>query len=174
MYMNPVLVLNERIENKTAYKSGSTYSKSSDSLRVLIATVDHEIRTALTEFLESANIEAIWVTSVKDMKARLADRKISACFCGFWLQDGTYREVIRHLRLEKMNIPAIIISAPACPQEFRDYLTAMNLGSLDVLSYPYQQDEFERMLEFAIPSRSASARQSAVEGTARMDVRGAA
>jgi len=174
MYMKPVLVLNEGFENKATYKSNPPESKSSESQCVLIATIDHEIRAALTDLLKSVNIEAICVSSVKDMKASMAKKKVLACFCGFWLQDGTYREVIRLLRRERMDIPAIIISAPTCPQEFRDYLAALNLGGLDVLSYPYQQADFERMLEFAIPSRSASTRGLSVEEAPQMQVRGAA
>lgn len=73
-----------------------------------------------------------------------------------------------------MDIPAIIVSAPTCPQEFRDYLAAMNLGALDVLSYPYEQSDFERMLEFAIPSRSSSGLQQDSEKVSSFEVRGAA
>jgi DNA-binding NtrC family response regulator len=172
--MNPVLVLNERSDSKPSYSSSQAESKSLDVKSVLIATVDPEIREALTDLLEGSNIEAIWVTSVKDVKAVIAKKKISACLCGFWLQDGTYREVIRHVRREQMDIPAIIMSAPACPQDFRDYLAALNLGSLDVLSYPFQQSDFDRVLDFAIPSRSVAAREVAVEAMPQLQVRGAA
>ena len=121
---------------------------------MLIATIDPEIREALAQLLADGSINAIWVSSVKDVKALIAGERIVACLCGFWLQDGTYREVIRHLRRERADIPAIIVSAPACPQEFRDYLGAMNLGDLDFLAYPYQPFDFKKMLESAIASRS--------------------
>jgi DNA-binding NtrC family response regulator len=172
--MNPVVVLNERIENKSTYKATQTDFSALDSQTILIATIDHDIRAALTDLLESANIEVICVSSVKGVKALIGKKRISACLCGFWLQDGTYREVIRHLRRERMDIPAIIISAPTCPQEFREYLAAINLGALDVLSYPFQRSDFDRMLEFAILSRSSSVRQQAAEEAAQFEVRGAA
>jgi DNA-binding NtrC family response regulator len=165
--MNPVLVLNEGFQNKSVSKSNPAPAKSSEPHCVLIATIDHETRAALTDLLKSANIEAICVSSVKDMKAMMARKKVSACFCGFWLQDGTYREVIRHLRRERMDIPAIIISSPTCPQEFCDYLTALNLGGLNVLSHPYQLADLERVLDFAVSSREMH-----VEATTQM--RGAA
>jgi CheY-like chemotaxis protein len=174
MYMHPVLVLNERIENKATSKSGQAEHKSPDIKSVLIATVDHEIRAALTELLESANLEAIWVSSVKAAKTLLSNKKISACLCGFWLQDGTYREVVRHLRRERMDIPAVIVSAAACPREFRDYLAAMNLGSLEVMSYPFERSDFDRILEFAIPSSSASQVEASVIAMPQLEVRGAA
>jgi DNA-binding NtrC family response regulator len=173
-HMNPVLVLNERIENNSTHKATQASAKSLDSQTILIATIDPDIRTALSELLDGAGINGIWVSSVKDVKAFIARQRISACFCGFWLQDGTYREIIQHLRRERMDIPAIIVSAPTCPQEFRDYLAAVNLGALDVLSYPYEQSDFERMLEFAIPTRSGSGLRQDSEKVSSFEVRGAA
>jgi DNA-binding NtrC family response regulator len=172
--MNSVLILNERAENNSTHNAAQANAKSLDSQTFLIATIDPDIRTALSELLDSAGINGIWVSSVKEVKALIARQRISACLCGFWLQDGTYREIIQHLRRERMDIPAIIVSAPTCPQEFRDYLAAMNLGALDVLSYPYEQSDFERMLEFAIPSRSSSGLQQDSEKVSSFEVRGAA
>jgi len=140
----------------------------------LIATIDTEIREALADLLEIASINAIWVGSVEDVKTLVAREKIAACLCGFWLQDGTYREVIRHLRRERIDIPAIIVSAPACPQEYRDYLAAMNLGALHFLCYPYQKLDFERMLESAIARHSRSMRQQVSENDHDFRERGAA
>jgi CheY-like chemotaxis protein len=175
VHMNPVLVLNERTETNPAHKATQSSASSLDSETLLIATIDQDIRAALAELLESAGVKGLWVSSVKEVKALIARQPISACLCGFWLQDGTYREIIRHLRKERMDIPAIIVSTPTCPQEFRDYLAAMNLGALDVLSYPYEQSDFERMLEVAIPSRSSSISQHQPSGkTSSFEVRGAA
>lgn len=172
--MKPVLVLNERVENKSTHKVNKTESSAMNSQTVLIATIDQDIRVSLIDLLERTNIEAIWVSSVKDVKAQIGKKKIAACLCGFWLQDGTYREVIRHLRQERMDIPAIIVSAPSCPQEFREYLAALNLGTLDVLSYPFQQSEFDRLIEFAIPSRSILVREHAEVEPSQFEVRGVA
>jgi DNA-binding NtrC family response regulator len=169
--MKQVLVLNEGFENKASYKATPAPSKSSKSQTVVIATIDHDIRASLTQLLEGVEVEAICVRSIKELRSLIAQKKVSACFCGFWLQDGTYREVVRHLRRERMDIPTVIVSAPTCPQEFREYLSALNLGGLDVLSYPYEQADFDRMLEFAIPSRPAAAQ---VDPMARLEVRGAA
>jgi DNA-binding NtrC family response regulator len=174
VYMNSVLVQNERTENNSTPKIAQTNAKSVESQTLLIATIDPDIRAALAELLDNAGIKGIWVSSVKEVKALIVKQRIAACLCGFWLQDGTYREIIRHLRRERMDVPLIIVSAPACPQEFCDYLAAMNLGALDVLSYPYEQSEFERMLESAIPSRSLSSPQKAAEKATQFKVRGAA
>jgi DNA-binding NtrC family response regulator len=136
--------------------------------------VDPEIREGLAGLVEASSINAIWVGSVEDVKTIVARERIDACLCGFWLQDGTYREVIRHLRRERLDIPAIIVSAPACPHEYRDYLAAMNLGALDFLCHPYQQSDFERMLESAIGAQPRSLNQQASEKEQDYCERGAA
>jgi DNA-binding NtrC family response regulator len=172
--MNPGVVLTERVDGTFVRKAGASAHPAPGRPTVLIATVEPEIREALTGLLEDATVNAIWVSGVKDVKTLVARERIVACLCGFWLQDGTYREVIRHLRRERMDIPAIIVSGPACPPEYRDYLAAMNLGALDLLCYPYQQSDFNRMLESAIASWSLSAVEKAGETAVDFRQRGAA
>jgi len=154
--MNPAIVLKGQVENNFTRTSAKSARHGSNWPAVLIATVDPEIQDGLAGLLETASINAIWVGSVEDVKTTVARENIIACLCGFWLQDGTYREVIRHLRRERLDIPAIIVSAPACPHEYREYLAALNLGALDFLCHPYQQSDFERMLESAIGENSRS------------------
>jgi DNA-binding NtrC family response regulator len=172
--MNPAIVLRERAESNLIRKSATSIHRTPGRPTVLIATVDPEIREGLADLTKMASINAIWVRSVEDVKTLVAREGIAACLCGFWLQDGTYREVIRHLRRERMDIPAIIVSAPACPHEYLDYLAAMNLGALDFLCYPYQKVDFERMLESAIVAQSRSMRQQISENDHDLRERGAA
>jgi DNA-binding NtrC family response regulator len=154
--MNPAIELKGQVESNIARKQTKSTRRTPNRPTVLIATVDPEIQDGLAGLLETASINAIWVGSVEEVKTIVARENIVACLCGFWLQDGTYREVIRHLRRERLDIPAIIVSAPACPHEYRDYLAAMNLGTLDFLCHPFQQSDFERMLESAIGENSRS------------------
>ena len=113
---------------------------------ILVATVDPGIHRGLAELFLSFRINAIWSKSVDAAKNFLAKEKVTACLCGFWLQDGTYRELVQHLRRERGEIPVIIVSAPACPHKFRDYLAAVNIGAHDFLSHPYRMCDLERML----------------------------
>ena len=161
--MNPPITLSERFEVTDGKKTVSTLQKSPERPTVLIATADAEMREALEGILEASCVNAIWVSGVKDVKMLAASKRIVACLCGFWLQDGTYREVISHLRRERMGIPAIIVSPPSCPQEYGEYLAAVDLGALNFLSYPYQQSDFEKMLQeaTAIRARAVSQPQTA-------------
>jgi DNA-binding NtrC family response regulator len=172
--MAPGVVLTERVDGTFARKSGPVNQNSPGRPTVLIATIDPEIREGLAGLLEKAAVNAIWVSGVKDVKTLVAKKGIVACLCGFWLQDGTYREVVHYLRRERMDIPAIIVSAPACPQEFKDYLGALNLGALDFLPHPYQQSDFDRMLKSAIGARTRFTGTDSPEGHADLLHRGAA
>jgi DNA-binding NtrC family response regulator len=157
--MNPPITLIERFEVAAGKKIVSKLQKSPERPTVLIATADPEMRGALEGLLEASCVNAIWVSGVKDVKTLAASERIVACLCGFWLQDGTYREVISHLRRERMGIPAIIVSPPSCPQEYGEYLAAMDLGALNFLSYPYQQSDFEKMLQAATAIRARAISQ---------------
>jgi DNA-binding NtrC family response regulator len=172
--MNPSAGAKGRVDDKSARKSVTSIRLGAEKPTVLIATIDPEIRGALSELLEGAAIAAIWVNGVKEFKAVVARERIAACLCGFWLQDGTYREVIRHLRRERLEIPAIIVSAPSCPQEFRDYLAAMNLGTLDFLSYPYRQADLGQMLEAALAAKAESNSELNADMSGMIIERGAA
>ncbi len=172
--MNRTAVLGVRAEGSIPRKSLTSVRRTSGRPTVLIATIDLEIREALANLFQGASLNAIWVKSVRDVQTAVAREGIAACLCGFWLQDGTYREVVRNLRRERLEIPTIILSAPACPQEFRDYLAAMNLEDLNFLSYPYQLSALERMLGFAIASPSRSIGEMGSEQTNELRERGAA
>jgi DNA-binding NtrC family response regulator len=157
--MNPVVVLKERIEANFVRNLSVDCKQIPGRPTLLIAAVDPEIRRSLSDLLRRLAINTIWAYGVEDVKRVLAKEEIAACLCGFWLQDGTYREVIRHVRRERTDVPVIIVSAPLCPQEYRDYLAAMNIGALDFLCHPYQQVELEEMLESAIAGYSPSTRR---------------
>ncbi len=127
-----------------------------DRATVLIATMDSEIRDGLAELFQAFSVNTIWLQCVAAAKKMLAKEKIAACFCGFWLQDGTYRELVRHIRRERVEIPVIIVSPPACPHEYGEYLAAVNIGALDYLCHPYRKSELERMLSLAMGTKTLS------------------
>jgi hypothetical protein len=52
----------------------------------------------------------------------------------------------------------IVVCAPSCPQEYRDYLAALNLRAFDFLCHPYRRMDLERILRATISKRGLSAR----------------
>jgi DNA-binding NtrC family response regulator len=144
--MDSPFPLNEKVESILRKRSEKNSKASCEPPTILVATADPEIRSGLSELFQEFSVNAIWLSGVEAAKRILAKEKVSACMCGFWLQDGTYRELVRHIRRGRVEIPVILVSAPACPDEYRDYLSAINIGALDFLSHPYRKSELERML----------------------------
>ncbi|HXU19725.1 MAG TPA: hypothetical protein VN788_03985, partial [Verrucomicrobiae bacterium] len=71
---------------------------------------------------------------------------------------GTYRDVVRQLRRQPVEIPVIVVCAPGCSQEYRDYLAALNMRAFDYICYPYRKADLERILHSAISTQHASMR----------------
>jgi DNA-binding NtrC family response regulator len=125
---------------------------------VLVATVDAEIKESMSGLLDLYPLKTVWAKSVDEVRIALAKENVSACFCGFWLIDGTYRDVVRHLKRQPIEIPAVIVCAPACPNEYRDYLAALNIRAFDFICHPYRKTDMERILQAAFSSRHATGR----------------
>ena len=125
---------------------------------ILLATVDPEIRANMSVLLKNYNVKAVSVTGLEELRLALARENVSACFCGFWLVDGTYRDVVRQLRRQPVEIPVIVVCAPGCSQEYRDYLAALNMRAFDYICYPYRKADLERILHSAISTQHASMR----------------
>jgi DNA-binding NtrC family response regulator len=163
--MNPAVTLKERVEGILSSRSKTHLLEPLENPTVLVATTDPAIRAGLTELLQGFSVNTIWLQGVEAAKKILARQKVTACLCGFWLQDGTYRELVRHIRRERIEIPVIIASAPAWPNEYREYLGAMNFGALDFLCFPYQKKDLERMLQLALEPFTKSLRQHTQQRT---------
>jgi DNA-binding NtrC family response regulator len=128
---------------------------------ILLATIDPLIRQGMGELLQGYRVNTVWSTGIEEVRSSLAEQDVLACFCGFWLVDGTYRDVVRQLKHHRTEIPMIIVCSPECPQEYRDYLAALNIRAFDFICHPYRQSDFERILDSAAALRSAPLRSPA-------------
>ena len=136
------------LQSKSAIESVQFLSK-----RILLATTDLEIRHSIGDLLSGYKIKTLLASGLEEIKSALARNDIAACFCGFWLVDGTYRDVVRCLRLQRAEIPVIVVCARTCSKEFRDYLTALNIRACDFISYPYRESDMDRILQSALALR---------------------
>ena len=127
-------------------------------LTILVATAEPAINASMRDLLETYPLRTIWARGVDEVRSALSRETVDACFCGFWLIDGTYRDVVRHLKRQPSEIPAIVVCAPSCPQEYRDYLAALNLRAFDFLCHPYRRMDLERILRATISKRDPSVR----------------
>ena len=116
---------------------------------ILVATNDIEIRRDISPILEAFPVKAVWAEGIEGVKRVLSRQKISLCLCGFWLLDGTYRDVVRLLRFQCGEVPAVIVCAPSCPDAYRDYLSALKISAFDFISHPYRTSDMEKILQSA-------------------------
>ena len=125
---------------------------------VVIVTNDLKMRTVLAETLIGRGTEIQCVDGVRAAHELFVGAEVTACLCGFGLEDGTYKELVKLARRQSPEIPVIIVSTPSCSSEYSEYLAAMNAGAFDFLCYPYQTREVERILRLAMSFSSRMAR----------------
>ncbi|MGB8799517.1 MAG: hypothetical protein WCC97_02420 [Candidatus Acidiferrales bacterium] len=125
---------------------------------VLVATTNPVISFNMGALLEMYPLRTLWAKSVGEVRASLAKENLAACFCGFWLVDGTYRDVVRLLKRQPVEVPAIIVCEPACTDEYRDYLAALNIRAFDFICHPYRKTDLERILQATLSQRALAAR----------------
>jgi len=156
--MNQSRAANENATSVSRHEAVEIVEPALAHLTILVATAEPAISTSMRDLLAAYPLRTIWTRGVDGVRAALSRETVDACFCGFWLIDGTYREVVRHLKRQPAEIPAIVVCAPSCPQEYRDYLAALNLRAFDFLCHPYRRMDLERILRAAISKRGLSAR----------------
>ena len=156
--MNQPRAANENATSVSRHEAVEIVEPALAHLTILVATAEPAISTSMRDLLAAYPLRTIWARGVDEVRSALSRETVDACFCGFWLIDGTYREVVRHLKRQPAEIPAIVVCAPSCPQEYRDYLAALNLRAFDFLCHPYRRMDLERILRATISKRGLSAR----------------
>jgi hypothetical protein len=163
-FMANLAPLNPTSSRVMRYETGQSIHIGSAQPTILVATVDNAIANSMRELLEIYPLRTVWAKGVDEVKSVLARENVAACFCGFWLVDGTYRDVVRHLRRQQVEIPAIVVCEPACPHEYRDYLAALNIRAFDFICHPYRKTDMERILRTAISERGKLVRLQTQSG----------
>jgi DNA-binding NtrC family response regulator len=135
-------------------ESAEQFQPSAAQPAVLVATADPVISDSMRDLLQMYPLRTLWARGVGEVRALLAKENVAACFCGFWLVDGTYRDVVRLLKRRPVEIPAIIVCEPACPNEYRDYLASLNIRAFDFICHPYRKTDLERILRATLSERA--------------------
>lgn len=120
--------------------------------KVVIATTDAKVHGILAGILQGHRVGFEWVKGVEAAKALFNRDGLAACLCGFGLEDGSYKDIVKLAKRQTPETPVVIVSTPSSANEYGEYLAAMNAGAFDFLCHPYQTREVERILRLAINS----------------------
>jgi DNA-binding NtrC family response regulator len=156
--MDQAAAVSKNLSSVLHCDSGRQFQPAAAPPTVLVATVDPVISSSMRDLLEMYPLRTLWAKGVGEVRALLAKENVAACFCGFWLIDGTYRDVVRLLKGRPVEIPAIIVCEPACPNEYRDYLASLQIRAFDFICHPYRKTDLERILQATLSERAAAAR----------------
>lgn len=126
----------------------SQYGNSAQT--AVIATRDAGIRKALSEILDRCGIRAEFACGFAALADLFAAKGPAVCLCGFALEDGTYRDVVKFCKRRSPEVPVIIASTSDSANEYDEYLASMNAGAFDFLCYPYEKREVQRILRLAM------------------------
>jgi hypothetical protein len=75
--------------------------------------------------------------------------------------------VVRLLKHRHAEVPMVIVCSPECPQEYRDYLAALNIRAFDFICHPYRNMDLERILDSVVALRNAPIRTSTAHSSDR-------
>lgn len=155
--MNPAIAMDAILEGRFVKRPEIGSERMSGRPPILIASSGSEIRSGLAQILPQFPINTVWVRNVEDARSVLNNMKIAACFCEIWLQGGTCRELIWHVRRKSEDLPIMIVSDSPSSNEYCEWLAAMNMKALHFLTHPYEASDLERFVQLAISTHSRTA-----------------
>jgi DNA-binding NtrC family response regulator len=119
----------------------------SDRLRVLIVGCEPLISGELAELLRGCGMACAATASVHGAMTMLGTQEVALVFCAAELADGSYRDLVRGLKLGKRRAPVVVVSRLG---EWKEYLEAIGLGAFDCIAPPYRRSEIERILDTVV------------------------
>jgi DNA-binding NtrC family response regulator len=156
--MNPAIASDGMLEGRFVRRPETGVNRVPGRPPILIASLDTEIRSGLAQVLPQFPINTVWVKNVEDARCVLNNMQVAACFCEIWLQGGTCRELIWHVRRKSDELPIIIVSDSASSNEYCEWLAAMKMKALHFLTHPYKASDLEKFVQLAISTHSRRAR----------------
>lgn len=127
----------------------------SSGWQVLVACADSESRKAVSEALQGTGFEQVFSNSVQESSGILSRNPILVVFCEETLPGGGFRELLSEADRFGAMVPVVVVSRVG---EWDEYLRAIRLGVLDLISPPYGRADIQMLVRRAL--RSYSERQS--------------
>jgi DNA-binding NtrC family response regulator len=130
-----------------------------NGLPVLVVSCRPENRKLLMHVFDGLPIDAYSAPSIQQAKEALQLRPFSLVFCEERLADGSYVDLLRHVRLTNNETRVVVL---LCTGEWEEYLEALHLGAEEVLRCPLQPTDIDLALIHARrPAKTCTASHAA-------------
>lgn len=129
--------------------SPHTVAETSPAAVALLVSLEPRVHKTIAEILAIRGVGCVRAGSIAEMKSISSLRHISVCVSGLWMVDGTFRDVVSHLRNRPSPVRVVIVCGADTPPEYREFLRALDIHCFDSVCYPFQKSDLERALESA-------------------------
>lgn len=130
-----------------------------NGLPVLVVSCRPDNRKLLMHVFDGLPIDAYSAPSIQQAKEALQLRPFSLVFCEERLADGSYTDLLRHVRLTHNDARVVVL---LCTGEWEEYLEALRLGAEEVLRCPLQPTDIDLALIHAMrPSKTVTTSHAA-------------
>lgn len=122
---------------------------SSKTLETTIQTAmllgeDPEACDVGSELLGRCGLATTRLSTVADLRKRIAEQEACLLLCEDVLPDGDFRDVLKVVRDSRATVPVILFSRLA---DWDEYLAAMKLGAHDLLRFPFRTGELQWVID---------------------------
>jgi DNA-binding NtrC family response regulator len=130
--------------------------------RALIAGCEAHVASDLAGLLQKSGLASLTASSVMEAMKAIATEEVLLVLCAAELEDGSYRDLLRELKLANWKRPVVVVFRLG---EWKEYLEAIRQGAFDCIAPPYRRSEIARIIESALQKRQV--RETAVSAGAR-------
>jgi DNA-binding NtrC family response regulator len=114
---------------------------------VAIVSADRTIGEEMARIIEECGLRATIATGLSQLKSICSGTASPiACLCGLELTDGTFRDVVDYLEEQPVQIPVMMVSAPAATDVSSGLLESLKGGAFATICYPYRVSEVQVLL----------------------------
>ena len=137
-----------------------TGARTETLMELLVVSARLENRRTLLRILEELPVLVFSAATVEQAREVLATHSIGLVFCEENLADGSYRDLLKSIRVTQPGAQFVLM---LCTGEWTEYLEAVRLGAWDGIRCPLQPTDVElllirsareRQMSFVVPSGS--------------------
>lgn len=114
-----------------------------NGLPILIVSCRADNRRMLMRVFEGLPIDSYTAHTIEQAHEALKSRPFSVVFCEERVSDGSYRDLLSHVRASGDDTRFVVM---LCTGEWEEYLEAMHMGAEEVLRCPLQPTDVDLAL----------------------------